>query len=122
MFKADFLLRVFTAGCMALTFFATLYAIWIVGPPLETRFWPVVSKLQIISMEPAPDGFTKIRAGFNKLRDCEYVGIAWFVGDRSISFERVVVALNRDPKDTGSPNRPLGYQRAGPWDRRHLAG
>ena len=115
MSRTDILLRIFTSACMAITFFATLYIIWIVGPSLETRFWPVVGKLQILSLEPTPDGRTKVRAAFRKLRECEYIGIAWFAGDRPTEFERVSVVLHRDPQDTGSPNRPLGYQKAGPW-------
>jgi hypothetical protein len=113
--KAQMLSRAFTGFCAAIAFFATLYTIWLVGPSIETRFRPVVSKLQILSMEPTADGRTKIKAGFTKLRDCEFVGIAWFVGDRPRDFERVSVVLQRDPADNGSPDRPLGYQRAGPW-------
>lgn len=115
MSKSDILLKLFTTACMTIAIFATLYTIWMVGPSLETRFWPVVSKLQVLSVEATPDGFTKVKAGFNKLRDCEYIRIAWYAGDRSRSFEQVPVTLQRAPGDNGSPNRPLGYQRAGPW-------
>ena len=115
MFKVDFLLRIFTAVCVAIAFFATLYTVWMIGPSIETRFRPVVSKLQILYLEPTDDGRTKMRVAFRKLRDCEYVGIAWYMGDRPREFERVSVVLQRDPTDTGSPNRPMGYQKAGPW-------
>jgi len=115
MFRPNFLLRSITGAFYAIGFFATLYTIWVVGPPIETRFFPVVSKLQILSMERTPEGYAKLRAGFTKLRNCEYVGISWYVGNREASFERVAISLMRDQKDTGSPNRPLGYQRAGPW-------
>ena len=92
-----------------------VFTVYAVGPPLETKWRPVVSKLEILSVEPAPMGKTKIRAAFRKLRDCEYLGIAWFVGTRATDFERVSVELMRDPNDTSSPSRPLGYQKVGPW-------
>ena len=85
------------------------------GPALETTYWPVVSKLKIESVETLPDGWVKIRVKFTKLRDCEYMSLAWYKGVRPDDFERVGVIVQRDPKDNGSPNRPLGTQHAGPW-------
>jgi hypothetical protein len=74
-----------------------------------------VSKLRILAIEPTPDGQTKIIVAFRKLRDCEYLGLSWFVGNRPDDFERVSVVLMRQPGDTSSPNRPIGFQKAGPW-------
>jgi len=98
----------FIALCMIAAFYS-------LGPRLETEFMPVVGKLKITSMEPWKPGWTLIRVNFKKLRDCEYVGLAWYAGQRPDNFERVAVVVQRDPADTGSPNRPLGTQRAGPW-------
>jgi hypothetical protein len=86
-----------------------------VGPAVETRYFPAVSKLKILSIKETEDGQTEVRAAFRKIRRCDYIGIAWYVGERPDDFERVPLAILRDPSDVGSPNRPLGYQKAGPW-------
>jgi hypothetical protein len=101
--------------CGAIIFVMTLFTVFAAGPLIETRFWPPVSKLQILSMTATTDGRTIIRADFTKLRDCEYVGIAWYRGTRDGNFERVPVILQREPGDQSSPDRPLGRQTAGPW-------
>jgi hypothetical protein len=107
---------IFKAFASAIIFASTLGVLYAVGPWVETRFFPVVEKLQILRAEPGDDGATTVlHAAFRKIRDCEYIGMSWFRGDRAESFERVPVVLMRREGDTSSPNRPLGYQRAGPW-------
>jgi len=113
--KTFMFLRFFTAFCLAITFSITVFVAWTAGPYVEKwAFGPVVSKLRILSFEVTPDGNTKLAAEFTKLRDCEYVGIAWF-RRYDAGFERIAVELMRAAGDTSSPNRPLGTQRAGPW-------
>jgi hypothetical protein len=101
--------------CAIVAFFGMVFTVYAIGPSIETRLFPVVSKLEIVSIQSAGANQTEVRAAFRKIRDCEYVGISWFVGNRAKDYERVTVQLMRDPNDTSSPNRPLGYQRAGPW-------
>jgi hypothetical protein len=103
-------------SCATIAFVATAFTIYTVGPALETRFWPAVSKLQILSLETDDSGQAVVMTEFTKLRgECEYVGIAWFKGRPDGNFERVPVILQRRDGDTSSPNRPPGTQRAGPW-------
>lgn len=111
----DFSLGLFKLACSVVIFFAFVFTAYAVGPALETTYWPVVSKLEILSIKPTADGRTEIRAAFRKMRDCEYIGLAWYVGTRPDNFERVSVILLRDGDGTASPNRPVGYQKAGPW-------
>lgn len=100
----------------ALIFVMTLYSLFIIGPWIETNFNPVVGKLQIDSIEAGEEPGTSIlHVRFNKVRDCQYLGLAWYRGTKVTSFERVPVVLVRKPGDTSSPNRPVGIQRAGPW-------
>ena len=109
------LLKFLTAFFLAATFSFTVFLAWTAGPYIERwMFGPVVSKLRIVSIEQTPAGHSLIKAEFTKLRDCSYVGIAWF-RRMDEGFERVPVELMRLPNDTSSPNRPLGTQRAGPW-------
>ncbi len=102
--------------CAFITFVALVFTLYRIGPYLETQYLPVVSKLEILSAVPRNGGMqTELRAAFRKTRDCEYIGLAWFVGDRQTQFDRVSIILMRDQGDTSSPSRPLGYQKAGPW-------
>lgn len=95
---------------------SVFFTIWAIGPSVETSRFPVVGKLTIITAVENPDGFTEIHAAFRKMRDCEYIGIQWFkVNADDGSFVRIPVELLREEGDTTSPNRPVGYQKAGPW-------
>lgn len=87
----------------------------LLAPVLETKYWPVVGKMVIEKMEYDGPNSTRVWASFEKLRSCDWLGIAWFHGTRDTRFERVMLQLYRDPKDISSPNRPLGYQNTGPW-------
>lgn len=99
----------------AVIFFSTILTIYTLGPEIETRFFPVVSKLTIERMEPVNERTTSVYAYFNKLRNCDYLGIAWYHGQRNTGFERVPLILMRAAGDDSSPNRPVGAQRSGPW-------
>jgi hypothetical protein len=103
------------AFCAAIVFFAAAITIYTVGPAIETRLFPVVSKLRILSIAPEGADQSRILAEFTKLRSCEYIGLAWFHRIAPGGFERVPVILLRRPGDDSSPNRPEGLQRAGPW-------
>lgn len=101
--------------CAIIVFLSFVFTMYAAGPALETKYYPVVSKLDIVSLRQLPNGRTEIRASFTKLRNCEYLGLAWYVGTRPENFSRVPVILLRDQQDSSSPNRPLGRQQAGPW-------
>jgi hypothetical protein len=100
----------------AVIFASVLYTIFVVGPAIETRFFPVVGKLSILSHTTDPEtGATTIMAAFTKLRSCEYVGISWTHVLPDGKQERVPIVLGRREGDTSSPNRPVGSTSAGPW-------
>jgi hypothetical protein len=92
-----------------------LILFWTIGPYVETHFFPVVGKLTIEKIVPTEDGQSEVYAIFEKKRNCEYIGIAWYRGNRDIGpFERVALVLMRADGDDSSPNRPVGFQRSGP--------
>lgn len=106
----------FKVFCSAVIFFAVAFTVYTVGPVIETRYFPAVSKLTIRQLSENEDGHAVVMAEFNKLRgECEYVGIAWYHGLPGGQFERVPVVLMRRDGDDSSPNRPTGKQIAGPW-------
>lgn len=100
--------------CAVVVVFAAIFTLFAVGPPLETRFWPVTSKLTIISLEADADGNAIITAEFTKRRDCQYLGISWYRGRPDGYFERATIVLRKAGDESGS-TRPPGTQRGGPW-------
>lgn len=92
---------------------ATVIIVWTVGPWLERRFYPVVSKLTLSEVVSRPDGSTQFMASFTKIRTCEYLGIGWYLEDPIR--QRVPITLMRSAQDDNTPNRPIGFTRTGPW-------
>lgn len=93
----------FMAICMALT-----PAIFSIGPHLETRFFPVVRETRILNEERVAGGVS-FYVEFRKVRQCEFQGLAWYVG-------AVRVPLDFSPTPTNAPrSRPPGDQSTGPW-------
>jgi hypothetical protein len=83
-------------------------AIFSAGPYLETRFFPVVRDTEIEHAERV-EGGVSFFVGFTKVRQCEFLGLAWYVGN-------VRVPVNFEPSAVNSPSsRPTGGQYAGPW-------
>jgi hypothetical protein len=92
-----------------------IYSFFMLGPEVETLYRPVLSKLIITEVEEVTPETSMVRAEFTKLRNCEYMGIAWYRGTEANYFDRVSMTPVKDPDDTSSPNRPVGTQSAGPW-------
>jgi hypothetical protein len=97
------------------TVLAVLYSFFTLGPALETRYLPVLGTMRITDVEELTPTTSLVRTEFEKLRACEYMGIAWYYGPEPGVFERVSMVPIRDPDDTSSPSRPIGIARAGPW-------
>lgn len=100
---------------VGVAFCMTVYTIFIAGPLVESKFFPVLEKLEITSVMPTGEETSNVYVEFTKLRECAYVGVAWFEGRRSGGFHRVLFVAQRNKEDSSSPNRPLGKQTAGPW-------
>lgn len=92
-----------------------IYVFFLLGPWIETRYFPVLSTMRIVSVDAATDDTSLVRTRFTKLRACDYMGISWYYGSQAGLFERVSMVPIRDPNDTSAPNRATGDQRAGPW-------
>lgn len=92
-----------------------LMTFFVAGPWIETRFMPVLSKLEFVSIQPDTENTSIVRVKFTKNKDCEYMGMAWYVTNLSGISDRVSMVPIKDPNDTSSPNRMVGTQYAGPW-------
>lgn len=53
---------------------------FMVGPAVETRFFPVYSRFELLSAEPGQGG-TVAQFRYTKLRECPAQGFAWYVGE-----------------------------------------
>jgi hypothetical protein len=91
------------ASCMALT-----PAVFSVGPYLESRYFPVTRDVEVVQ-EHISDAGTSFYVRFDKVRRCDFDGLAWYDGNRRlwVDFEP---GAKRAPR-----TRPPGDQYAGPW-------
>ena len=73
---------------------------------LEGRFFPVAKNYQVISTEAADDGIT-VDLLFQKVRDCKFKGLDFYILNHSMSWIDVPVASTSDPAKLPY-SRPLG--------------
>lgn len=98
-----------TAGVAVL-----ITAFFVVGPWLETKWYPVYSKFTIIRMEKVGDTQSRVVFRFTKLRQCEPQGSAWFFGEPGAFFRQIRTTIER-PKGVDSVIRPLGTHISNPY-------
>lgn len=105
-------------AAIGIAFFAGL-TIWIAGPVIESRYFPVATKLNVTKLTSHPAGTQIEAAYFEKLRDCEFLGISWFHRLPDGTIERVSLLPKQLAQSSGevtSLTRPLGHNKiAGPW-------
>lgn len=56
--------------------------VWIVVPRAETQLYPVVTEVTVLSATDAGGGWTRLEVEADKLRDCDWRGVVWFMGHR----------------------------------------
>ena len=86
----------------------------------ETKFFPVVSYIEIIPpIVPHDDGLL-IWVKFEKMRECEFLGVRVFSADG----QRIHLQfLDDDDEDESYRSRAVGPQVSGPWliDTKNIA-
>jgi hypothetical protein len=83
------------------------------GQYVETKFFPVINNV-IINNSLVEDGKKiKVELEFDKVRNCKYFGIRWFLGHPNRFFEPTHVELLDDY--AGNKTRLIGAQQSGPW-------
>lgn len=70
-----------------------LLAIFVVGPEIETRFFPVYSRFELIEAVPFNKG-SKIVVRYTKFRHCFPQGYAWYSGDLGKSLRQLSVSAH----------------------------
>lgn len=83
---------------------------FMVGPAIETRFFPVYGKFVLISTETDGKG-TIAQFRYEKLRECQAQGFAWYVGELGAGSRQIPV------KPTGqiNPSRSVGVHVTTPY-------
>lgn len=93
--------------------------IWLLNPPTfvldfagrtEGGLFPVVSRMNLISVSEAREGWVEITGGMDKHRPCNFEEIRWYRGEPGANV-RVQVVFTE-----ASKRRPVGSFTFGPWD------
>ncbi len=95
-------------GLLALVFLIAIPVLWPLGAEIEGKLLPVTKRLSVESVTP-DEGGVSFYVNFDKVRQCKYIGIAWYLGDN-----RLVLELEPD-NHLAPPTRPTGGQYIGPW-------
>ena len=90
-----------------------LIAVFMFGPMLETAFYPAYSKFKIASVEPLPDGQSRVQFQYSKYRQCDPQGFSWFIGEPGAAFRQLKVTA--DDYKGRSTARPIGDHMSEPY-------
>jgi hypothetical protein len=75
-------------------------------PTADGLLFPVTSKVEFVDIRPVEGGMS-VRMKFNKLRDCEYLGV---------TIDRDGVGIDFEPISGGEPmTLPTGQRLSRPW-------
>lgn len=83
---------------------------YIVGPAIETKFFPVYGKFELIDVKSV-NGSTVGQFSYEKLRPCEAQGFAWFAGEFGATSRQVEVL----PVERRSTTHPVGFHLTVPY-------
>lgn len=87
-------------------------ALFIFGPPLETKLLPVYSKFEIIEVTPYGENQSRAIFRFTKWRQCDPQGFSWYAGNPGAAFRQIGIKIEQ-PRPGGP--RPLGVQQTSPY-------
>lgn len=85
-----------------------IYIFTLIGASVQGKFFPVVSKVEILNETQTKDGVV-FYVKFTKNYNCKFIGINWYNGN-----ERLYLEFLEDHDDT-LLSRPPGDQYTGPW-------
>lgn len=93
-----------------ITFLAMLFVLLdTFAPVYEGKIFPVVDRMTITKQEPVGETQTRIWGTFNKLRDCDFKAISFWLGNEEIAS---LASLIFEEK---SKTRTAGLEDFGPW-------
>jgi hypothetical protein len=93
-------------GTIVLFVILTVVMLTPVMPTADGMFFPVTSKVEFLDIKPVEGGLS-VRMKFNKLRDCEFLGV---------TIDREGVGIDFEPLIGGEPmTLPTGQRISRPW-------
>lgn len=107
-FAAFRAMRILIGGTIAA---AAYLALIILGPIIETRFFPVTKFTQMVQLRDGDK--VHIDATFNKIRACEYVNGQWFGRTASFSWRDIDVNYHNTARGF---TRPVGKNYDRDWE------
>lgn len=84
------------------------------GPYLESRYFPVTEDYEVVDYREMSGG-VGIRIRFDKVRPCDYGGMAWYSGTPFTEASRVWIVFH-DQYMGNANTRSLGTHTTGWWD------
>ncbi|MEM7490058.1 MAG: hypothetical protein AAF390_13140 [Pseudomonadota bacterium] len=99
-----------TRGALTLGFALALTpTVFAIGPLVESRAFPVTTRAEVLE-ETIGDEGVSFFVRFGKRRQCEFLGLAWYDGER-----RLPIEFEPGAGVTAPATRPMGGHFAGPW-------
>ncbi|KIT17285.1 hypothetical protein [Jannaschia aquimarina] len=92
-------------------------AVFALGPKVERAFFPVVEGAELLAPERLGPDY-RFRLRFRKLRQCEFLGLSWFDGERRLTLEPERV----DRSLPDGRTLPTGDRQVGPFRVRERDG
>lgn len=84
------------------------------GPAVETKYFPVFRQFKLVSIERIEPGLSRVVVSFDKVRECEPAGFAWYQGARhGNQFSEIAVRTVTMGNTVG---RPVGQQLSAPFE------
>ena len=109
MTRSFFLSAVAFGIVFAVTFGAIVTGYYTFGPMIETRFFPVTTKIEIRDLQEVEGGI-QFRFAYRKLRACELVTTSLLIGD----VQRDFYAIPNQPGEDSTTRSP-GQQLSRVW-------
>lgn len=107
-------IRLLNFGLITSAVTILLIGFFVIGPWLETKWFPVYSKFQIIKAEKYSDHESLVTFRFTKLRQCDPQGSAWFFGEVGAAYRQIRIIIQR-PAGVDSVIRPVGTHISNPY-------
>lgn len=96
-------------------FVAGLYLVVRLGPLTETAWFPVISKLSILSINAGDNpNTTLVDLKYQKFRTCEYLGLSWYYVD--LKGSEMPVAVDTTPNTSDASGKVLVTRAPGSYE------
>lgn len=79
----------------------TLGLIWQVCQQFDGYFFPVITNVELISVEPSENGGVDVQTSYHKARQCDHIRTDWFIGRPGQAFLTTSQLVNAPDRAAG---------------------